>query len=60
VEIADALFAKFPSTDPLTLKFTKLHELITELEKFNDDPKNANEAKLEKIQMEWLELFSDV
>lgn len=58
-EIADELFAKFPETDPLTLKFTKLQEMVIQLEKFADTPDECSEGKLEKIQMEWLELFSD-
>lgn len=59
VEVADELFAKFPNTDPLTLKFTNLQKMICELEKFVDDPNGCNESKLERIQMEWLDLFSD-
>ena len=59
VEIADELFAKFPHTDPLSLRFTKLHEMVCSLEKFTDPPEGSSESKLEKIQMEWLELFSE-
>ncbi len=59
VEIADALFAKYHQVDPLTLKFTELHDLVVKLEEFQDTPQNSSEGKLEKIQMEWLELFSE-
>jgi FeS assembly protein IscX len=32
---------------------------VTELEDFSDDPKASNEAKLEAIQMAWLEEVRD-
>lgn len=54
-EIAIQLFDKFPDVDPLTLRFTDLHKRVTELEGFNDDPKNSNEKILESIQMNWLD-----
>jgi FeS assembly protein IscX len=54
-DIALALLDKFPETDPLTVRFTDLHRWVTELEDFADDPKASNEAKLEAIQMAWLE-----
>ena len=45
--------------DPTHVRFTDLHKWITELEDFNDDPLKSNEAKLERIQMEWLEEYQD-
>jgi len=57
--IALALFEKFPDVDPTYVRFTDLHKWITELEDFNDDPKKSNEAKLEAIQMAWLEEYKD-
>ncbi len=57
--IALALLEKFPDTDPLTVRFTDLHEWVTELEGFSDDPKGSNEGKLEAIQMAWYEEFTD-
>jgi FeS assembly protein IscX len=56
-EIAIALAEKFPEIDPLTVRFTDLHEWVTELEDFTDDPKGSNESLLEAIQMAWLEEF---
>lgn len=50
---------KFPDTDPLSVRFTDLHRWVTELEDFEDDPKASNEAKLEAIQMAWLEEYRD-
>lgn len=58
-DIALALVEKFPDTDPLTVRFTQLHKWVTELEGFGDDPKASNEAKLEAIQMAWLEEYQE-
>ena len=54
-EIAEALFDKFPNIDPLTVRFTDLHEWVCELEDFDDDPNHANEGLLESIQMAWMD-----
>ena len=45
--------------DPLTLRFTELHAMVTELADFDDDPAASNEGILEAIQMAWLEFFSE-
>jgi len=58
-EIAIRLFEKMPNQDPLTVRFTALHDWVVELEDFEDDPKASNEAKLEAIQMAWLEEHKD-
>ena len=58
-DIAIALYEKFPETDPTNIRFTDLHKWITELEGFDDDPLKSNEAKLERIQMAWLEEYND-
>jgi FeS assembly protein IscX len=58
-DIAIALSETYPDTDPLTVRFTDLHRLATEVPEFADDPKASNEAKLEAIQMAWLEEFRD-
>jgi FeS assembly protein IscX len=55
IELAD----KFPDVDPLTVRFTDLHKWVTELPGFGDDPLASNEAKLEAIQMAWLEEYRD-
>jgi FeS assembly protein IscX len=57
--IAIALSEKFPDLDPTNIRYTDLHQWITELEGFSDDPKASNEAKLEAIQMAWLEEYQD-
>jgi len=58
-DIALSLYEKFPDTDPTHVRFTDLHKWITELEDFDDDPLKSNEAKLERIQMAWLEEYQD-
>jgi FeS assembly protein IscX len=58
-DIGLALYEKFPELDPTTIRFTDLHKWITELEDFDDDPMKSNEAKLERIQMAWLEEYQD-
>ena len=58
-DIALALYEKFPDQDPTSIRFTDLHKWITELEGFEDDPLKSNEAKLERIQMAWLEEYQD-
>jgi FeS assembly protein IscX len=54
-EIAIQLAEANPDVDPLTLRFTDLHKMVTELPDFDGDPKASNEGILEAIQMAWLE-----
>lgn len=54
-EIGILLFENHPDTDPLSLRFTDLHQMVMELEGFEDDPKSSNEKILEAIQMVWLD-----
>jgi len=56
-DVALALYEKFPDVDPVNIRYTDLHKWVTELEDFDDDPKASNEAKLEAIQMAWLEAY---
>ncbi|RME41308.1 MAG: Fe-S assembly protein IscX [Planctomycetota bacterium] len=58
-EIALALLERFPDIDPLTVRFTDLHQWVCELEDFDDDPKGSTEGKLERIQMAWWEEWKD-
>jgi FeS assembly protein IscX len=57
--IALALYDKFPNLDPANIRFTDLHKWITELDDFGDDPQKSNEAKLEAIQMAWLDEYQE-
>ncbi len=54
-DIGIALAEKYPTTDPLTVRFTDLHRFVMELAEFGDDPKASNEKILEAIQMAWLD-----
>ena len=58
-DIGIALCEKFPELDPTKIRFTDLHKWITELDEFDDDPLKSNEAKLEAIQMAWIEEHED-
>jgi len=58
-DIALLLFERFPNVDPLTARFTDLHQWIRELEGFAGDPQASTEGKLEAIQMAWLEEWRD-
>ncbi len=58
-EIGIRLVEKFPDKNPLEVRFTDLHQWVTELEGFSGDAKASNEGKLEAIQMAWLEEFQD-
>ncbi|HET6466016.1 MAG TPA: Fe-S cluster assembly protein IscX [Nitrospiria bacterium] len=56
-EIALRLIDRYPDIDPLTVRFTHLHQWVTELSEFKDDPKASNEKILEAIQMAWYEEY---
>jgi FeS assembly protein IscX len=58
-DIALELYEKFPDTDPLTVRFTDLRQWVVDLPGFAGDPAASNEAKLEAIQMAWLEEWRD-
>ena len=58
-DIAILLHEGRPEVDPLTVRFTDLHAWVTALPEFGDDPKTSNEAKLEAIQMAWLEEYRE-
>jgi len=58
-EIGIRLAEKFPGKNPLEVRFTDLHNWVTELEGFSGDAKASNEGKLEAIQMAWLEEYED-
>jgi FeS assembly protein IscX len=53
------LAEKFPDQNPLELRFTDLHKMVTELPTFTGDPKASNEGKLEAIQMAWYDEFQE-
>ncbi len=58
-DIGLLLQERFPELDPLTVRFTDLRQWVCQLDDFTDDPDKSNEAKLEAIQMAWLEEYQD-
>ncbi len=54
-----ALADAHPDQNPLEVRFTELHRMISELPTFVDDPKLSTEGKLEAIQMAWYEEWQD-
>ncbi|MBD1573606.1 MAG: Fe-S cluster assembly protein IscX [Vibrio hibernica] len=54
-DIAIELYEKFPDLDPKTVRFTDMHQWITELEEFDDEPNRSNEKILEAILLCWLD-----
>lgn len=53
--IAEALYDKFPEIDPITVRFTDLHNWIVDLEGFDDDHSRGGEKVLEAIQQAWID-----
>lgn len=58
-EIAIQLMEGHPETDPLTIRFTDLHQWVTGIPGFIGDPQKSNEKILEAIQMAWHEEYKD-
>lgn len=58
-EIGFRLAEKHPDVAPLTLRFTDLHRMVTELDGFEGDPTGSNEKILEAIQMAWVDELED-
>lgn len=54
-QIAEALFDKFPDTDPARINFVELHNSVIELEGFADDHHRGGEKVLEAIQQAWID-----
>lgn len=54
-DIALDLIERHPETDPLSLRFTDLRDMVLALSTFQDDPEKSSEGVLEAIQMAWYE-----
>lgn len=54
-DIAIELYEAHPDVDPLTIRFTDLHQWIMDLDGFDDDPNRSGEKILEAIQAAWIE-----
>ena len=58
-DIAMALTAQYPETDPQYVNFVDLHRWVCDLEEFDDDPDRSGEKILEAIQAAWIEEVAD-
>ena len=58
-EIGIQLQELHPEMEPLSVRFTDLHKLVTAIPGFVGDPAKSNEGLLEAIQMAWLDEFND-
>jgi len=58
-EIGFRLAETHTGVDPLTVRFTDLHQWVLDLEGFVGDPKKSNEKILEAIQMAWVDELED-
>ena len=54
-DIAIELNEAYPEVDPLTIRFTDLHNWVIGLNGFDDDPARGGEKVLEAIQALWIE-----
>lgn len=57
--IGEKLYDRFPDTHPLSVRFTELHQWVTALDDFDDDPQASTEGRLEAIQMVWYEEWQE-
>lgn len=55
LDIAIALSEKHPEIDPRVIRFVDLHNLVVDLEGFNDDHHRGGEKVLEAIQAAWID-----
>ena len=53
--IAEELFDRYPALDPKTIRFVDLHNLVVDLEDFDDDHQRGGEKVLEAIQQAWID-----
>ena len=57
--IGESLYDQNEDLHPLSLRFTDLHRMVTELDDFDDDPTASSEGHLESIQMTWYEEWQE-
>jgi FeS assembly protein IscX len=55
LDIAIELADKHPNIDPLSVRFTDLHQFVCDLDGFIGKPDKSNEKILEAIQMAWID-----
>ncbi len=54
-DIAIALSEKHADIDPKTIRFVDLHNLVVDLDGFDDDHHRGGEKVLEAIQAAWID-----
>ena len=54
-DIAIELADNHPDSDPLTINFVDLRDMVMALADFDDDPSRCGERVLEAIQAAWIE-----
>ena len=55
LEIAIQLAEAHPEVDPITVRFTDLHNMVVDLPEFDDDHGRGGEKVLEAIQQAWMD-----
>ena len=55
-DVAEALDEKHPDFDIMSVRFTKLKQMVLELDDFDGVPDRCNERILEAIQATWIEI----
>ena len=58
-DIAIDLYEANSALDPLTVRFTDLLNYVLNLDNFEGEREESNEARLEAIQMAWYEEWKD-
>lgn len=58
-EIGYQLSEKFPTLDPLGVRFTELRQYVLDLDDFAERREPPNERVLEAIQMAWLGYYRE-
>ena len=58
-DIGELLFEQYDTINPLTVRFTDLHQWVLNLEGFTGKANESNEKLLEAIQMAWYEEWKD-
>ncbi|MHB8622394.1 MAG: Fe-S cluster assembly protein IscX [Sulfuricaulis sp.] len=56
-EIAIELSEKYPDVNPISVRFTDLHQWVMGLADFSDEPERSGEKILEAIQLAWIEEY---
>ncbi len=56
-EIAIELSEKYPEVNPISVRFTDLHQWVMGLADFTDEPERSGEKILEAIQLAWIEEY---